>query len=210
MMKVQSFGCQPLKPSYQMNSKPAFGHWEHEDWEADDFETLKRNRLEMEAMAQNKDSKFLSAIGTMGVGLAAGALSFYTFKTMAPKGWNALKAMYNKVASWGFVQKSAKFIKEKSVALGAKIAKAYNDIKPESRTGKVKTFISNKLNWVKDKTSPVTNRIKSWYNSAKDYIVKHKSGLKECAKNTGATLAAIPASVTAVNAELVKEEGGED
>lgn len=208
MMKIQSFGCQPLKPSYQHNSQPSFGNYENEAWINDDFAEIKRNREEMAELAKNKDSKFLSSIGTLGMGVAAGALSFYTFKTMAPKGWNTLKSMYNKVASWGFVKKSASFIKEKSVALAGKIAKSYNNIKPDSNLGKVKGFVVDKLSWVNNKLNPVTTKVKSWYNSTKTYIVKHQDGIKTGANNTGATLVAIPAAVTALNTEL--SEGGEE
>ncbi len=210
MMKVQSFGCQPLKPSYQLNAGPSFGKG-HDDYAYEDAEIreLKRERMKMEKLANNKDSKFLSTIGTLGVGAAAGTISFLTFKTVAPKGWNALKAMYNKVSSWGFVQKSAKFIKEKTIALGGKIAKAYDNIKPDSRLGKIKTFIVDKLNWTKTKIEPAPTKVKYWYTSAKNSIIKNKEGIKECAQNTGATLVAIPASVTAINSDLKKEEGGE-
>lgn len=211
MMKVQSFGCQPLKPSYQLNSKPTFGNG-YDDYEYEDAEiiALKREKMEMEKLAHNKDSKFLSTVGTLGVGAAAGAISFLTFKTVAPKGWNALKATYNKISSWGWVKNSAKFIKEKTLALGGKIAKAYDDIKPNSNLGKVKTFITDKFNWTKNKMEPVTQKVKSWYASAKNYVTKNKESINEGAKNTGATLVAIPASVTAINSDLKKEEGGED
>lgn len=209
MMKIQSFGCQPLKPSYQHNSKPSFGNYEHEDWIEDDFTSIRQSRAEMEEMAKNKDSKFLSTIGTLGVGAAAGALSFFTFKTMAPKGWNMLKSIYNKVANIGFVKSTAKFIKEKSLKLGSKIAEAYRNIKPESKLGKIKTFITDKLNWVGSKMSPVTDKIKSWYGTVKGFVTKNSDKIKEGAKNTGATLVAIPAAVTAVNSDL-KSEGGEE
>lgn len=207
MMKVQSFGCQPLKPSYQMSSKPAFGNYEQE-YRYDDMDVveLEQQKAEMEELARNKDSKFLSTVGTLGVGFAAGALSFITFKTMAPKGFNAVKSLYNKVASIGFVKKSAKFVKEKAVKLGGKIATAYKNIKPESRLGKIKKFVTEKATWVKTKMAPVTKKLKSWGVAIKEKLGINKASLKEGAKNTGATLVAIPAAVTAVNSDLKAKE----
>lgn len=210
MMKIQSFGCQPLKPSYQMNSKQSFGSREHEDWFEEDFASIRKNREEMAELAKNKDSKFLSTIGTLGVGAAAGALSFFTFKTMAPKGWNAVKTVYNKIADMGFVKTSVKYVKDKAIALGGKIAKTYNEIKPDSRLGKIKTFITDKINWIKVKMSPVTKKLVEWKDAAKAKLVSwgvNKETIKEAAKNTGATLVAIPAAVTAVNSDLKAEEG---
>ncbi len=209
MMKIQSFGCQPLKPSYQLNSRPSFGNYDNEDLIEDDFSSIKDSRKEMEQLVKNKDSKFLSTIGTLGVGAAAGALSFFTFKTMAPKGWNMLKTIYNKIANIGFVKKSANFIKDNSIKLWSKITNAYKNINPETKMGKVKTFITDKLNWINTKTSPITNKIKSWYGSVKDFVTKNSDKIKEGAQNTGATLVAIPAAVTAVNSDL-KSEGEEE
>ena len=209
MMKIQSFGCQPLKPSYQLNSRPSFGNYDNEDLIEDDFSSIEDSRKEMEQLAKNKDSKFLSTIGTLGVGAAAGALSFFTFKTMAPKGWNMLKTIYNKIANIGFVKKSANFIKDNSIKLWSKITNAYKNINPETKMGKVKTFITDKLNWINTKTSPITNKIKTWYGSVKDFVTKNSDKIKEGAQNTGATLVAIPAAVTAVNSDL-KSEGEEE
>lgn len=209
MMKVQSFGCQPLKPSYQLNSRPSFGNNEVDEVDEVDFSSIEKAREEMKEIANNKDSKLLSTVGTLGVGATAGALSFYTFKTMAPKGVSVVKSIYSKIADIGFVKNTVKFIKEKALALGSKIVKMYNDINPESKLGKIKTFITDKFNWVSDKMSPVTNKLKTWYGSLKAYVTKNSDKLKDGVKNTGATLVAVPAAVTAVNSDL-KSEGGEE
>ena len=215
MINVQSVGCQPLKPMYSNNHKvQSFGN---RDYDYDDYcdhyeydiDAIKQDRAEFAQMAQNKDSKFLSAIGTLGVGIAAGALSFFTFKTMAPKGWQMLKSVYNGIANNGVVKKSVGFVKEKSVKFGKfiseKVSKFYNGINPESKLGKVKTFITEKLAWVAKKVEPVTNKLKSWATSTKEWVVKNQDKIKEGAKNTGATLVAIPAAVTAVNSDIVND-----
>ena len=210
MMNVQSIGCQPLKPFNSSSLKSqSFGNGDFNCYQEGDIEAIKRDRDEFQQMADNKDSKFLSSIGTFGMGVAAAAISFYTFKSMAPKGWQMLKSMYNGVANNSLVKKSVGFIKEKSVKFGKfisdKVVNFYNGIKPESTLGKVKSFVVDKLSWVSKKMAPVTAKVKSMATAAKEWLVKNQSRIKEGIKNTGATLVAIPAGITAVNSDLVKE-----
>ena len=215
MMNIQSVGCQPLKPMYGNNKVQSFGNrnydydYDYENHYEGDIETIKQDRAEFAQMAKNKDSKLLSSIGTLGVGMAAGALSFFTFKTMAPKGWQMLKSVYNGVANNSVIKKSVGFVKEKSAKFGKfiseKVSKLYNGINPESKLGKVKKFITDKLAWIAKKMEPVTNKLKSWGTSVKEWTIKNQDKIKEGAKNTGATLVAIPAAVTAVNSDIVND-----
>lgn len=210
MMSIQSVGCQPLKPTHGNVTKvQSFGNNDYDNWFEGDLDAIKNDRAEFAEMSKNKDSKFLSSVGTLGVGIAAGALSFYTFKTMAPKGWQMLKSIYNGIANNSLVKKTTGFIKEKSVKLGkyigGKVSKFYNEINPESKLGKVKTFVVEKLAWLAKKIEPAVNKVKTWASATKAWLVKNQDNIKEGAKNTGATLVAIPAAVTAVNSDLVKD-----
>lgn len=208
-MNVQSISCQPLKPSYQLQSKPAFGNCDEADYSEDNgCSRLRKERDDFASMARNKDNKLISSIGTLGMGVAAGALSFFTFKAMAPKGWQVLTKTYKAFTDLGFVKESAKAIKESAVNLKNKVAKWYSNIEPESRVGKTKKFVSEKWSWLKEKTVPL-------YKSAKEkwlsFAQKHnwtKDTAKAAVNNTGATLVAIPASVTAINSDLQEKLGG--
>lgn len=203
-MNVQSVSCQPIRPVCQLNTKPAFG----DSFDFDDeycqqcaLADLKRERIEMEELAQNKDSKFLSSVGTLGLGVVAGALSFATFKTMAPKGAKTLKTIYSKIANLGFVKKTAEFVKKYARKAGDKIKDLYNKIKPESKLGKVKKFLSEKVGGAYGKVKTVLKNFAEKHNLDKAFA-------KKAANNTGATLVAIPAATTAINSSLAEDRNG--
>ncbi len=204
-MNVQSLNCQPIRPGYQLNSRPAFGHNNNihtEDFNEEDYDFLIQEREDMKKLSANKDSKFLSSIGTLGFGIAAAAASFYTFKTMAPKGAKTLKTIYTKISNLSVVKKVTGFIKKYATQLGGKIKSMYNKIKPDSKLGKVKKFTEGKTSFVFNKTK----------NFVKGFTEKHninKETIKKVATNTGATLVAIPAATTAINSSLSSnKEGG--
>lgn len=211
-MNVQSLNCQPIRPVYQLNSRPSFGYDEDdEDSEYNELDAsllnnnyrkINAERAEYETMAKNKDSKFLSSVGTLGLGFAAGAASFLTFKTMAPKGVKTLKTIYLKTANLDFVKKAAGYVKKYAYALGDEIKGLYNKIKPESKLGKVKKFCSDKL-------VGAYTRVKT---SIMNFAEKHnidKPFLKAATNNTGAILVAVPAATTAINTALKEQNEGE-
>ncbi len=204
-MNIQTINCQPIRPVYQLNSKPSFGHDEDfcsEDIMENDFLDLEQERTDLERLAQNKDSKFLSSVGTLGLGIAAGAASFLTFKTMAPKGAQTLKSIYAKVANFKYTQKATNFVK-KYVNIGLDKAKnVLNGINPESKLGKIKNYLS-------DKIGSAYSKVKS---KVVDFAQKHKidrAAVGNTANNVGGVLVAVPAATTAINASLEnKNDGG--
>lgn len=206
-MNVQSLNCQPIRPGYQLNSRPSFGHNNNiytEDFNEDDYDFLMQEREDMKRLSENKDSKFLSSIGTLGVGIAAAAASFYTFKTMAPKGAKTLKTIYTKTANLSVVKKMTSFTKKHATKASNKIKSIYNKIKPDSKLGKVKKFTEDKISFVFNKTK----------NFVKGFAEKHninKETIKKATINTGSTLVAIPAATTAINSSLnSNKEGGQE
>lgn len=217
-MQVQSLACQPIRPTYHLNTRPAFGGFDFDDevccgdtygeYEVPSIREsnkgLNIEREEYEELAKNKDSKFLSSIGTLGLGVAAAAASFYTFKTMAPKGVNTIKTVCSTVASWGFVKKSSAFVKKHALKAVNKVKKIYAGIKPETKLGKVKQFITDKIGFV-------ATKVKTWFNAFTTKYNLDKEFAKKAANNTGATLVAIPAAITAVNSSLEDtKKGGEN
>jgi len=210
-MNVQSLNCQPIRPVYQLNSKPSFGNEYDNDYDfrydegdtEDNFtlENLRQERNDYEMMAKNKDSKFLSSVGTFGLGVAAGAASFLTFKTMAPKGARTLKTMYSKVANLGFVKKSVAFVKKYASKAANTVKGWVNSIKPDSKLGKVKTYLSDKISLVSGKVKTAVSNFAKKHNMDKEFA-------KKAANNTGATLVAIPAATTAINSSLTDKNGG--
>ena len=188
-MNVQSISCQPIRQAY--NTRP-FGNRQETENDEQFREELEAEREECRELARNKDSKVLSTIGMVGVGAVGSALAFFTFKTCAPKGWETFKKMYNKTVEFGPVKSAIDAAKRGYHAVGKKLSDFNQSIKPDSKLGKVKAF------WAKNVT-PKWIRVKE---AVKGFCKKHnidKLWFKKAALNTGATAAAVPAGVTAVN-----------
>lgn len=199
-MNVQSVSCQPIKPNY---TKSFCGYKEDNNY---DLRLLEHERDEWAEVARNKDNKLISAIGTLGVSAIAGALSFCTFKTVAPKGYKTLKTIYNAVANNKIVKQVVSFVVDKAKGLAGKVQKLYSEIKPDSTLGKIKNWVHTKLAKLKEFVGPSYTKAQ---NKAKEFAAKHninKEWSKELVKNAGATAVAIPAAVTASNAND-EEEG---
>ena len=210
-MSVNSLKCQPIRPSYQLKSKQAFGNSEEvESPYKREIDALKAERANLKEMSDNKDNKLISSIGTLGMGAAAAALSFYSFKAISPMAFKSVKTVVNKFTNLGFVKKSVELAKKGYSKVSEKISKAINNINPESKMGKVKNFISEKMTWLKSKITPITNKIKEKFNK---FVEKHninKEYVGNAANNTIATLVSIPAGVTAINERLEGNDGGQD
>lgn len=210
-MSVNSLNCQPIRPSYQLKSKQAFGNSEEvESPYKREIDALKAERDTLKKMSDNKDNKLISSIGTLGMGAAAAALSFYSFKAISPMAFKSVKTVVNKFTNLGFVKKSVELAKKGYSKVSEKISKAINNINPESKMGKVKNFISEKMTWLKSKITPITNKIKEKFNK---FVEKHninKEYVGNAANNTIATLVSIPAGVTAINERLEGNDGGQD
>lgn len=209
MMNVQGMNCQPIRPSYKLNSKPSFGN-DYEDYAyKNEIDSLKKEQEDLVEMSKNKDNKLISSIGTLGMGAAAAAISFYTFKAFSPKAFSVVKKAVQTVANWGIVKKPAGWIKKGAAKLAQKISTAVKNINPESKMGKVKKFVSDKLASLKTKTSPIVAKAKEQFSN---FVKKHninKDFMKKSAINTGATLVAIPSAVTTVNDVMEGNNGGE-
>ena len=203
-MNVQSISCQPIRP----NVGYSFGNRYDETYDYDShyFDDMRHERDEWAEIAQNKDNKMMSAIGTLGVSAMAGALSFCTFKAVAPKGYQTLKSIINKITSNNLVKKVSGFVAENAKKLGSKIKTKYVNINPETKMGKVKAFISKYLTKFKDLTKPVYTKVA---DGVKGFMQKHnidKAWAKTAVKNVGATAVAIPAAITAGNTSSVDGE----
>lgn len=204
-MNVQSINCQPIRP---LQSKPSFTSggegvkpWSVNDDEFDvELNKIEKERNEWEKIAKNKDSKMLSALGTLGVSVMAGALSFCTFKTVAPKGYQTLKSIISTVFGNKLVKKGGAALLATAKMFGKKVKDIHAGIKPESKLGKVVSFVETKLGGIKKQVAPA---FKKCVNYIKSFTEKHninKQWVKTALKNTGATAVAIPAAVTAGNA----------
>ncbi len=217
MVSVHSINCQPIKPSYHLNSKPSFGDIYEDDYYEDDFAGLRQEKREWEDFAKSSDNKMMSTLGALGLGAVSGAIGFGTFKAFAPKGFKTLKSLYIKVSNIGFVKKGAAFVTKYAKKLGHKIANWYTNIKPESSLGKVKKFL-DKINpfkkitvkVLKDSNTELSRVLNLTKDSGKITIEINKAGMKNAGLNAGATLAAVPPAVTAVNNGLESNGGGSD
>jgi len=195
MMSVQNIGCQPIKQIYKSQ---AFGRQAQFEEDDDPFlDELKSEKDEFKKMAENKDSKMLSTIGTLGVSLVAAALSFCTFKAVAPKGYQTLKTIYHKTTDFKPIRATIDFVKRGFTFVGGKISETYNGIKPETKLGKAKTATEG---FVAKYITPYYTRAKG---AVQRFAEKHninKAWFKSAALNTGATAVSVPAAVTAANA----------
>ena len=195
-MNVQSISCQPIKQAYKAQS---FGGPSTFDDDRDFLHELEEEREAYQELA-NKKGSMLSAIGMLGVGIVGAALSFFTFKAVAPKGYQTLKTMYQKTTDFGPVKSTIEFFKRNLKKVWTftteQLSKLNKKIKPDSKLGKAKAKVGGFF------TNSVKPRWTKMKDAVKAFAEKHninKLWFKKAALNTGAAAAAVPAGITAAN-----------